>query len=436
MVPEIKKITLGQIILDQAIYPRKTHNPAVVQQYATVLDEIEARQNFISISESNKLLDGKHRYLAYLKNFDSNKQKEIDVYVYPTKTDADCFALAVELNSSHGQQLSNEDKKLSAINLYSMFGFPIGDIAKMVSVKKAVVIEWLKPIKDKKDAEENEQIFNMWLACCTQDEIAEALEIPQQTITDKLKVLPGSFPGTKSVKLSNFDEYEDVPLYTGAGWTFSKKTNEVSHFGNSEVQIVDKLLYLFTNPYDIVVDPFAGGGSTIDICKKRLRRYWASDRKPIVERSEEIRILDVIQELPPLYNRWKDVALTYLDPPYWKQAENQYSQDAEDLANMSSDDFHQNIANLINGIAKKQSKGAIALLLQPTQWKAPEKQTIDHIFEICKLVKNKYIRLAYRIQCPYPTQQFNPQMVNWAKKNKELLVNSRELIIWKITSTE
>jgi DNA modification methylase len=40
------------------------------------------------------------------------------------------------------------------------------------------------------------------------------------------------------------------------------------------VRWVDNLLYFYTHPLDVVVDPFAGGGSTIDICKKRLRRYW------------------------------------------------------------------------------------------------------------------------------------------------------------------
>jgi hypothetical protein len=25
------------------------------------------------------------------------------------------------------------------------------------------------------------------------------------------------------------------------------------------------------------VDPFAGGGSTIEICKKRFRRYWVRE---------------------------------------------------------------------------------------------------------------------------------------------------------------
>ena len=60
---------------------------------------------------------------------------------------------------------------------------------------------------------------------------------------------------------------------------------------------LDNLLYLYTNPADIVVDPFAGSGSTIDLCKKRQRRYWVADRKPIVEREHEIRKHDL--DAPP-----------------------------------------------------------------------------------------------------------------------------------------
>ena len=59
-------------------------------------------------------------------------------------------------------------------------------------------------------------------------------------------------------------------------WKVQNKSNKVSHFGNTEAQWLENLLYLYTEPFDIVVDPFAGGGSSIDICKKKLRRYYLS----------------------------------------------------------------------------------------------------------------------------------------------------------------
>ncbi len=78
---------------------------------------------------------------------------------------------------------------------------------------------------------------------------------------------------SKSPKV-NFQEDEfQTPIYNV--WAFGKKTNEVSHFGNSEQRIVDNLLYLYTEPFDIVLDPFAGGGSTIDVFQPTAKRRKA-----------------------------------------------------------------------------------------------------------------------------------------------------------------
>ena len=227
----------------------------------------------------------------------------------------------------------------------------------------------------------------------------------------------------------DFDRDSDftVPLYNI--WNFGKLSNEIKHFGNSEQQIVDNLLYLYTEPYDIVVDPFAGGGSTLDVCRKRLRRCHASDRKPIPARENQIRQLDVVQSLPNLGKRWSEVSLTYLDPPYWKQAEGQYSKDTEDLANMSLDEFTDSLASVINKIGQKQSKGVIALLIRPTQWKAEGRKVIDHVYDVMSAVN---LEVKIRVSCPYRTEQCQPPMVEWAKENKGLLVLTRELIVWEV----
>ena len=38
------------------------------------------------------------------------------------------------------------------------------------------------------------------------------------------------------------------------------KSNDFGHFGNTESTWLDNLLYLYTEPFDVVIDPFAGGG--------------------------------------------------------------------------------------------------------------------------------------------------------------------------------
>jgi DNA modification methylase len=229
---------------------------------------------------------------------------------------------------------------------------------------------------------------------------------------------------------SHADEAFEVPLYNV--WKQHARTAGSAHPGNSEIRWVDNLLYLYTQPFDVVVDPFAGGGSTLDICRRRLRRYWVSDRKPIPERANQIREHDVTTGLPPL-PRWQDVRLVYLDPPYWAQAAGEYSNDPTDLANMPLDRFTETLAGLINNFGKKLSSGSvIALLMQPTQWRAPERAYTDHVIDIARLVK---LPIDLRVSCPYESQQYNGTQVEWAKANRKVLVLSRELIVWRKNTT-
>jgi hypothetical protein len=97
---------------------------------------------------------------------------------------------------------------------------------------------------------------------------------------------------------------------------------------------------------------------------------------------------------------------------------------------MPLDEFTKALATIINGFVKKLSPGAvIALLMQPTQWKAPEHQYTDHVLDMARAVK---LRIDMRVQCPYESQQANAQQVEWAKANRKVLVLSRELVIWRV----
>lgn len=150
----------------------------------------------------------------------------------------------------------------------------------------------------------NQTIMDMYLACYSQEEIAAAVDLTRQAITQKIDDYANFGNLAKNCKtLANHEEQDfQVPLYNV--WTKSKISTELKHFGNSEITWVDNLLYLYTKPFDIVIDPFAGSGSTIDICKKRMRRFLVSDRKPIVSREKEIRKHDVIVDgipKPPIY---------------------------------------------------------------------------------------------------------------------------------------
>lgn len=102
----------------------------------------------------------------------------------------------------------------------------------------------------------------MWLACHTQEEIAEALGCTRDEVrrqTDGFGDLGNLAESPKAAAIHATDF--DPPLYNV--WKQQTRTPGSSHFGNSDARWVDNLLYLYTRPFDVVVDPFAGGGAKV-----------------------------------------------------------------------------------------------------------------------------------------------------------------------------
>ena len=91
--------------------------------------------------------------------------------------------------------------------------------------------------------------------------------------------------------------------------------------------------------------------------------------------------------------------------------------------------FNESLAGIINGFAGKLTQAHIALIIQPTQWNAPDHSYTDHVGDMLRLVKHP---VAMRISAPYESQQYNAQMVDWAKANRQVLVLTREIIVWQI----
>ena len=421
--PELVAMPLSQVVFDEGIYPRIAgHDPALVQLYAREIEQIEAAGKYISVNGDNKLIDGRHRHLAYRKNADGNSDPEIQVWKYGVTTDLASLKLACYLQDK-GKSLTDNDNEENTKKLYSL-GAKQTEIAETLSLKPSTISGYLsRTIKEQK-AKQREQAFGMWLSCHTQEVIAEKVGVSEGTVNSWVA---NFLKSSENEVLRKFLDPEFQHPFFNV-WKVQDKSNKVNHFGNTESRWLENLLYLYTEPFDIVVDPFAGGGSTIDVCKKRDRRYYVSDRKPIVEREKEIRGWDITDGLPNV-PRWQDVKLIYLDPPYWKQSEGKYSKDPTDLANMTLEDFNKRLSALIQLFSKKLSNAFISLIIQPTQWNAPDRQYTDHAADMIRSIN---LPIHMRFQCPYESQQANGQMMDWSKANKTPLVLSREMIVWKV----
>lgn len=422
-VKEVKEVNVNDVIFREDLYPRIDKNSFTVQRYAEDLDVLPP----IELNQRLELIDGWHRWTAHKKA----ESKTIKAIITNTSSDTDFLELAIERNASHGLQLSQEDKRDLARKIYNGVADKKRDtekarLAKLLSVSERTVRNWLSSIdKDAKESRDK-KIFNMWMACYTQEEIAEVTGISRPQVSEVLSE-SAKLPKPAETTANHLVDFE-VPLYNV--WKFKEKSGGSSHFGNTEPTILDNLLYFYTKPFDVVVDPFAGGGGTIDICKKRSRRYWVSDSTVVPEREHEIRKLDITKGLPPL-SRWQDVALIYLDSSKWKQAENTSNNNAQaDTTKKPLNDFTETFSEFINSISKKLHPGAvIATLIPPTQWKSSDKVCADYAAELIKKVK---MPINMRFQCLYDGQECTTQMVELAKTNKRPLVISSELIVWQI----
>jgi len=430
-VSTVTSVRVSDVVFRDDLYPRIETSPVTVQKYAEDLDMLPP----IEVNQNHELIDGWHRWTAHKKA----KAETIRATVTKTKSDGELLELAIERNATHGLQLSQADKRDMARRIYAATPERERDatkarLAKVLSVSDRTIREWLSRMdKDAKDARDR-RIFDLWLACWTQEQIAEELSISQGEVA---KSIPNGDLAILNKSAQAAAEHAtdfDPPLYNI--WKQQEKTAGSGHYGNTDVRWLDNLLYLYTSPFAIVIDPFAGGGSTIDLCRKRFRRYFASDRLPIVEREKDIRKHDVIADGLPKPPQWKDVRLVYLDPPYWKQAEGRYSKDKADLANMSLGDFTANMAQVINGFAvkMKSSKACgdqfIALIIQPTQWNSPGRAFTDHVGDMLRLVNAP---VDMRFSVPYESQQCTAQMVEWAKAQKCCLVLTREIVVWRVS---
>lgn len=63
-------------------------------------------------------------------------------------------------------------------------------------------------------------------------------------------------------------------------WTFGQARGDRFHPTQKPLDLMERCVQLFTNPGDLVVDPFAGSGTTLVAAKIHGRRYLGSDITP------------------------------------------------------------------------------------------------------------------------------------------------------------
>jgi DNA modification methylase len=403
-------LAIDSVQFVKELYPRLREDDAAIERYRTALDRLPP----IVVARGHVLVDGFHRWQAYRRE----KMTEIAAEDLGNLTDAEIRRESITRNATHGQQLSQADKKRLAGVLWRDFaamanGKRMDEIIALLSVSERAVQEWTKDARKAEKEEQQARAWDLWLDCLEQKIIAAEIGVSEGTISEwfsSRKSADSEPPASR--------QHFDV-------WTFQNAAGDSSYFGRMPAQVVENLLWLYTEPSDIVVDPFAGAGTTIDVAKAMGRRCWASDLHPSTP-TLPIHEHDILTGWPAAAPR--KVNLILLDPPYWQQAKGRYSDSANDLGNMDLEAFYASWASIVEACLPHLVEGGrLAFIVSPTQCESG--RVVDHATDMLRACWDLGLAVERRIIVQYQTQQATGQQVEWARENRRLLKLYRDLTV-------
>lgn len=396
------------------LYPRLKPHDDVVERYRDALDQLPP----IVVARGGVLVDGYHRWQAHVRE----ERDEIAAEDLGDLTDAEIIRESIRRNASHGQQLTRQDKQRMAGQLWKSLdhldsGARVQDIAALLAVSERSVQAWTKDARKAERDEQQAKAWDMWLDCNSQSDIADAVGVTQQAVSQWLQ---------QNAELREFVEPPESRQHFDV-WQFAtadKDSGSQSYFGAVPPQVLENLLWFYTEPGQTVVDPFAGSGTTVDVAKAMGRRVWASDiRGNHYSPHLPIHTHDVSAGWPDDAPRTAD--LVFLDPPYWKQAQGRYSSEPGEMAELSLDDFYAAWREVTKAVMDHTK--SIAYIISPTQ--NDDGSVVDHATDMLTPFTDEGWRVERRIIVPYSTQQATGQQVTWARENKRMLKLYRDLVV-------
>ena len=209
-------------------------------------------------------------------------------------------------------------------------------------------------------------------------------------------------------------------------WTFRHdRAFGIPHPGSIPPAIIAHALHYYTKIGDLVVDPTAGGGTTVDVCQSMGRTCLAYDLDPV---RPEIRAHDIRQGFPA---ETRGATLIFCDPPYFTMLADQYKPGG--IADTDFNQWCQFLNNLArDAMATLRPNGFIALLLaNQTEKDVPAGHGyIDHIFQGYHALQTAGFLPERRISCPMDGS-YLPQHVRRARIEGRMLGQVRDLVVMR-----
>lgn len=194
--------------------------------------------------------------------------------------------------------------------------------------------------------------------------------------------------------------------------------------GSIPAGIVANAVHYFSEPGALVVDPMAGGGTTIDVCASLGRQCLAYDLSPS---RADIRSHDIASR--PLPPETSGCDLIFLDPPYHRMLENQYAPGS--ISSLDNADWAATLHRIYaNCYASLRPGGTLSVLIANRTEKdlPPGWGYFDHAFETYRILAELGFLPIRRIACPMEGS-YRPHQVEASRSEKRLLGQVRDLVV-------
>jgi len=173
--------------------------------------------------------------------------------------------------------------------------------------------------------------------------------------------LPKVMPPLKGV------ENEKPFIETTTLWDYPRQSYGKKPKGNYRFQgvtpafIIYNLIQRYTKPGDLVVDPMAGSGTTIDVCEEERRKVIGYDINP-----QHPKVIYNDSRKIPLDDN--SVDLVFIDSPYGDNVN--YSNDPADIGKISAEDpkFYEELEKTAKEIYRILKPGKVIGWLIGDQW--------------------------------------------------------------------
>ena len=171
----------------------------------------------------------------------------------------------------------------------------------------------------------------------------------------------------KTLASEKYDVYEKPKMESTTLWDYPRQSYGKTPKGNNKYAgvtpafIIYNLVKRYTEPNDLVVDPMAGSGTTVDVCREEGRRCIAYD---IVPASPNVVPNDARKI--PLDD--KSVDLVFIDSPYGDNIA--YNTHEKNIGRISAeaDEFYQDLEKVMSECHRILKPGKVLGWLIGDQW--------------------------------------------------------------------